>query len=149
MLRKFQESCCSLILKKPLTQLNGHFYRMSLNVLISARLFGIGSLHSINSDVESAVISGGYTSNFFQISRGVRQGCPLSPLLFVLGAEILAQKIRQSPGCRGIELPQSVEAKISQFADATTPICWDTDALKENMKVLNDFRDISGPRLNK
>ena len=45
-------------------------------------------------DVESAVIDGGYMSNFFKISRGVRQGCPLIPLLFVLVAEILAQKIR-------------------------------------------------------
>ena len=42
-----------------------------------------------------------------------------------------------------------MEAKISQFADDTTLICRDTDALKENMKVLNDFRDISGLRLNK
>ena len=98
-------------------------------------------ISTLSSDVESAVINGGYTTNFFQISRGVRQGCPLSPLLFVLGAEILAQKIRQSPGCRGIELPQSVEAKISQFADDTTLICRDTDALKENMKILNDFRE--------
>ena len=54
---------------------------------------------SLYSDVESTVINGGYTTNFFQISRGVQQGCPLSPLLFVLGAEILAHKIRQSPGC--------------------------------------------------
>ena len=48
-----------------------------------------------------------------------------------------------------MELPQSVEAKISQFADDTTLICRDTDALKETMKALNDFRDISGLRLNK
>ena len=104
---------------------------------------------TLYNDVESAVINRSYTTNHFKISRGVRQGCPLSPLLFVLGAEILAQKIRQSPGCRGIELPQSVAARISQFADDTTLICKDTDALKENMKVLNDFRDIAGLRLNK
>ena len=96
------------------------------------------------SDVESAVINGGYMTNCFKVSRGVQQGCPLSPLLFVLGVKILAQKIRQSAGCRGIKLPQSVEAKISQFADDTTLICRDVDALKENMKVLSEYNAISG-----
>jgi len=101
------------------------------------------------SDVESAVINGGYMTNYFQVSRGVQQGCPLSPLLFVLGVEILAQKIGQSAGCRGIKLPQSVEAKISQFADDTTLICRDVDALKENMKVTSEFNAISGLELSK
>ena len=101
------------------------------------------------SDVESAVINGGYMTNYFQVSRGVRQGCPLSPLLFVLGVEILTQKIRQSAGCRGIKLPRSVEAKISQFAGDTTLICRDVDALKENMKVTSEFNAISGLELNK
>ena len=65
------------------------------------------------SDVESAVtflwccLLLGYMTNYFKVSRGVRRGCPLSPLLIVLGVEILAQKIRQSVGCRGIKLPQS------------------------------------------
>ena len=100
------------------------------------------------SDVESTVINGGYTTNYFKVSRGVRQGCLLSPLLFVLTVEILAQKIRQSAGCRGIKLPQSVEAKISQFADDTTLICRDVEALKENMKIISEFNAISGLKLN-
>ena len=70
-------------------------------------------------------------------------------LLFVLGVEILAQKIRQSTSCRGIELPQSVDATISQFADDTTLICRDVNVLRENMNVLNKFNDISGRKLNK
>lgn len=100
-------------------------------------------------DVESAVMNGGYSTNYFKVSRGVRQGCPLIPLLFVLGVEILAQKIRQSTSCRGIKLPQSAEAKISQFADDTTLICRDLNALRENMNVLNKFNEISGLKLNK
>ena len=59
--------------------------------------------------VESAVMNGGYSTSYFTVSRGVRQGCPLSPLLLVLGVEILAQKIRLATSCRGIQLSQSVE----------------------------------------
>ena len=91
------------------------------------------------SDVESAVLNGGYSTNYFKIPRGVRQGCPLSPLLFALIVEIMAQKVKQSSKCRGIKLPQSGEAKISQFADDTTLICSDIKALKESMNVINNF----------
>ena len=62
---------------------------------------------------------------------------------------ILAQKIRQSTSCRGMKFLQSVEAKISQFADDTTLICRDVNDLRENMNVLNKFNDISGLKLNK
>jgi len=29
-------------------------------------------------DAESAVLNGGYSTNYFNVSRGVRQGCPLA-----------------------------------------------------------------------
>ena len=76
------------------------------------------------------LLNRGYMTNYFRVSRGVRQGCPLSPLLFILCVEILAQKIRQNPKITGIELPYSCEAKLSQFADDTTLICKDTLSLQ-------------------
>ena len=40
------------------------------------------------------ISNNGWLSVPFTISRGIRQGCPLSALLFVIVAEIMAIKIR-------------------------------------------------------
>jgi len=101
------------------------------------------------SDVESGTINGGYVTNYFKVSRGVQQGCPLSPIPFILSAELLAQKICQSSKSKGIKLPHNVEVKLSQFADDTTLICKDIESLKENIMIINKFAEISGLELNK
>ena len=48
-------------------------------------------------NTESCVINNGWLSKPFQINRGIRQGCPLSALLFLLVVEILAVQIRKHP----------------------------------------------------
>ena len=96
---------------------------------------------------ESAVLNNGFSTNYFQLSRGVRQGCPLSPFLFILGAEILACKIRQNKEIQGIKVFNS-EAKISQFADDTSLICNSCDSTKKAIEVVDAFGNVSGLRLN-
>ena len=96
---------------------------------------------------ESAVLNNGFCTNFFKLSRGVRQGCPLSLYLFIVGAEILACKIKQDKTIKGITVFQK-ELKLSQFADDTTLLCNDCNSVNRAITVLNSFGNLSGLRLN-
>ena len=99
--------------------------------------------------VQSSVVNGGFMTNYFEITRGVHQGCPLSPSLFILAVELLALKIRQNKNCEGIYLPNNQEVKISQFADDTTIITNNTDSLKSHLQTIEWFGTVSGLKLNK
>ena len=50
-----------------------------------------------------------------------RQGCPLSPYLFVLSVEMLAKRIRKDKDIKGI-MVNNEEIKIRQYVDDTTSI---------------------------
>jgi len=99
--------------------------------------------------VQSSVVNGGFMTNYFEITRGVRQGCPLSPSLFILAVELLALKIRQNRKCEGIFLLNNQEVKISHFADYTTIITNNTDSLKSHLQTIEWFGTVSGLKVNK
>ena len=99
-------------------------------------------------NIESTVLNNGYASKWIKPSRGVRQGRPLSPFLFVLTAELMSNKIRQSDTVKGVSLCGN-EIKISQFADDTNLICADIPSVENVLQILVDFGNISGLTLNK
>jgi len=47
---------------------------------------GVAILFNNNCNIESCILNNGWASNFFKLSQGVRQGCPLSPYIFILAA---------------------------------------------------------------
>ena len=67
-------------------------------------------------NITSCVTDNGFASDFFNLEQGVRQGCPLSGMLFVLGIKILALAIIQNPKIEGIAVG-SREIKTTQYAD--------------------------------
>ena len=93
------------------------------------------------SNIESCIINNGWCSKFFKLERGVRQGCPLSPYLFLLCAEILAIAIRSNKKIKGITVKET-EIKISQYADDTTLV------LDGSKSSLSATLETSGLRLN-
>ena len=62
------------------------------------------------------IIFGGEKLKAFPLRSGTRQGCPLSPLLFNIGLEVLATAIRAKKDIKGIQTGKE-EVKLSLFAD--------------------------------
>ena len=101
-------------------------------------------------DVRSSVNVNGYLSQPFVLSRGVRQGCSLSPLLYVLVSEVLAASICANPRICGLSLP-GVPAPfppISQYADDTSIIVSSDDAIKATFDTYSIYERGSGSKLN-
>ena len=69
---------------------------------------------------QAVVQVNGRRSRVFAIERSVRQGCPLSPLLYVLALEPLLRRLRDertSPSLRGVPFADPLTARVSAFAD--------------------------------
>ena len=82
------------------------------------------------------------------LSRGCRQGDPISPYIFVLCSEILSHVIRENKHIKGI-IVHNKEFKLSQYGDDTTVFLGgDKESLCCVMRVLQWFRKISGLAIN-
>ena len=71
--------------------------------------FGFGNIliewvKILSTDIESCVINNGTTSKYFKIKSGVRQGCPLSALLFLVAVETVAIAIRKNENINGVKV---------------------------------------------
>lgn len=90
----------------------------------------------------------GSLSNFCNLERGTRQGCPLSPLLFSLYIEPLSQWICQNHDIRGIKMGEE-EHKIALFADDVLIYLRDPEiSFLTLMSTLDTFGSLSGYKVN-
>jgi hypothetical protein len=67
-------------------------------------------------DMVIAIILNGETLKPFPLKSGMRQGCPLFPLLFNIVMEFLTRAIRQEEEIKGLQTGKEV-VKVSLFAD--------------------------------
>ena len=96
------------------------------------------------------VKNGGHISKEYPMSRGVRQGCPISPILFILTVELLAINVRQNQHVKGINIPDyETPHKIKQYADDTTFLLKDIIDFREVLSKIKAFSEISGLLINR
>jgi len=115
--------------------------------------FGLGSdfiqwVKLLYRSPTARVMVNGLVSDIFPLSRGTRQGCPLSPLLFALALEPLAETIRNHNGLSGVTLGD-IEYKISLYADdillfITKP----ENSIPALVAIIDQFGQISGYKIN-
>lgn len=100
--------------------------------------------------INSAVKCNGFLTKYFSIKNGIRQGCPISALLYVLTAEPLHCKIVKNNMIQGIAIPNcEKEGLIFQHADDTTLSVRNKQSISEVFKEFDLYGKATGARINK
>ena len=99
-------------------------------------------------NIESSVIDYGYTTGYFKLGRGVRQGDPLSPALFIIALETLLIAIRCNSHIHGFKIG-SEQVKSIAFADDLTCPLADENSVTILFNLLERFHNVSGLKNNK
>lgn len=98
-------------------------------------------------DINSSIALSQGFSNSFSVNRGIRQGCPISPILFIMAAELLAILFKMPPVIEGINIFDK-EFIISQFADDTVLFLKNEHMIPLAINQINMFSKASGLTLN-
>lgn len=108
-----------------------------------------GWVREIYTDQKARLIVNYERTEEFKISKGTRQGCPLSPLLFIFILEALNNRIRIDENIRGVRI-KKYEYKLRSFADDLVFVLEDPSySMKALIDTLLDFELISGLKVNK
>ena len=115
---------------------------------MSIDVFGFGPnlvrwVETFYRSISSCVLNNGTCTPYFELQRGVRQGDPLSPYLFIIAAEILAIAIRSKPNIQGLKIGQD-EFKLVQYADDLTMLVPDLECAQRVFRLLDQLESCSG-----
>lgn len=104
--------------------------------LIGRLHYGTTASFAVNGELSAAV----------PVRSGIRQGCPLAPLLFIIAAEVLALVIQADPKLPSIPVPGGrwETVKVAAFVDDTAVYLRNVRTLPILLDLLGRFERLSG-----
>ena len=118
-IEKRQLFILKLDLVKAFDRVNWTFLRLVL-LQIGILVLGVNWIMSYAESSNFSIPINGSPTKFFPCSRGIRQGCPLSPLLFILTIESLSLLVNQAhleSHIQGIKVSSSLHLTHLLFVD--------------------------------
>jgi len=138
---KIKGAVIKIDLSKAYDKVNWLFIRLLLTHL-GFNINFIRWVMSCITTVSFAVLINGSASPFFHSGRGLRQGCPLSPLLFLLVAEGLSRAIAEASrngSFKGIKISPSFHLTHLLFVDDVLIFC---SGSRRDAESLNSILDL-------
>ena len=113
----------------------------------------IQNLKTLYKNAKVSIMTNGFQSEYFDISRGIRQGDSLSALLYIVQFEPLMSKIRQSKNVEGVTLNlkninERITIKGCQYVDDSNNSLKNINCVPEFFKILQIFEKVSGSKVN-
>ena len=106
----------------------------------------IGLLRNLYAGQEATVRTGHGTTDWFQIGKGIRQGCMLSPCLFNLHAEDIMRNAGLEEAQAGIKIARRNINNL-RYADDTT-LTVESEELKSLLMKVKEESEKVGLKLN-
>uniref|UniRef100_A0A670XUF9 Reverse transcriptase domain-containing protein n=1 Tax=Pseudonaja textilis TaxID=8673 RepID=A0A670XUF9_PSETE len=134
--------------QKAFDNVNWQFMLLLLEQMAFARKF-IQAIEAIYHNQTAKVMIEEELTDSIDIRKGTRQGCPLSPLLFVLTLEVLNRNIRDEKNIKGMKIKKE-EFKLQAFADDLVFILEDPlETASKLIEKIETYGQVAGLKINK
>ena len=124
-----------------------NFYTKSKKRITYQNTFG-NRLERCNKNPTSQVIVNQELTEEIKLTRAVRQGCSLSPLLYTLVLEPLLEGIRRNDNIDKIQLPGAATAGTRAYADDTIFFVTADRSINQIIEQFQDCGKASGAKIN-
>jgi hypothetical protein len=133
----------SIDAEKAIDKIQHHFMIKALRKLGIEGMY-LNIIKAIYDKPIANIVLSGEKLKPFSLKAGMRQGCPLSPLLFSIVLEFLARATRQEEEIKGIQIGKET-VKVSLFADDMILYLKDPkNSTSKLLDTINSFNNVAG-----